>query len=111
VLQELFNIVGETLFTVWYQNFTNCLYKNGSYVFLPKDQRRVFVDYYEDLRKLSKPSNDHYDNSYLALCNIRQQFVDDEMKAAQPVEFFQEQKYIWTIFVKTVGKILVSYGK
>lgn len=28
----------------------------------------------------------------MALCNIRQQFVDDEMKAAQPVEFFQEHE-------------------
>ena len=33
-----------------------------------------------------------YANSYLALCNIRQQFVDDEMKTAQPVEFFQEHE-------------------
>jgi hypothetical protein len=50
------------------QNFTNCIYKNGSYLFLPKDQRRVFAEYYEDL---SQPSNDNYDNSYLALCSIR----------------------------------------
>jgi hypothetical protein len=28
----------------------------------------------------------------LALCSIRQQFVDDEMKTAQPVEFFQEHE-------------------
>ena len=33
-----------------------------------------------------------YANSYLVLCNIRQQFVDDERKTAQPVEFFQEHE-------------------
>ena len=71
------------------QKFTNCIYKNGSYLFLPKDQRRVFAEYYEDL---NEPSNDHYDNSYLALCNIRQQFVDDVMKTAQPIELFQEHE-------------------
>ena len=68
--------------------------QNGSYLFLPKDQRRVFAEYYEDL---SQPSNDNYDNSYLALCNIRQQFADDEMKAAQTLEIFQEHEIKYTI--------------
>lgn len=69
--------------------------KNGSYLFLPKDQRYVFAEYYADL---SKPSNNH-----LALYNIRQQFLDDEMKASQPVELFQEHE------IKSVVEILNSY--
>ena len=90
------------------QNFTNCIYKNGSYLFLPKDQRRVFAEYYEDL---SQPSNDNYDNSYLALCNIRQQFADDEMKAAQTLEIFQEHEIKYTIESINSNKACGESGK
>jgi hypothetical protein len=68
VLVTSYALVSFSLDWLNVQNFTNCIYKNGSYLFLPKDQRRVFAEYYEDL---SQPSNDNYDNSYLALCSIR----------------------------------------
>lgn len=83
-------------------NFTNCINKNCSYLFLPKDQRHVFAEYYEDL---SKPSNDH-----LALYNIRQQFLVDEMKAAQPVELFQEHEIKSVIEILNSNKACEEYG-
>ena len=48
-------------------NGTNCIKQDGEYLFLPKDQRKCFADYYEDL---SKPKTDSFD-TYLELCNIR----------------------------------------
>ena len=83
-------------------NFTNCIYKNFSYLFLPKDQRHVFAEYYEDL---SKPSNDD-----LALYNIRQQFLDDEMKAAQPFELFQEHEIKSVIEIIILTRLVKNMG-
>jgi hypothetical protein len=40
--------------------------------FLPKDQRKCFADYYEEL---CKPKTDSFDNTYLELCNIRRKTI------------------------------------
>ena len=45
-------------------NGTNCIKQDGKYLFLPKDQRKCFAEYYEDL---SKPKTDSFDNTYICI--------------------------------------------
>ncbi|VDI21746.1 Hypothetical predicted protein [Mytilus galloprovincialis] len=56
---------------------TNCLKIDGEYIFCHEDQRKRFAQYYEDL---SVPKEEIYDNSYLNLCKIRQNYVQEALE-------------------------------
>ena len=69
---------------------SNCLKVNGSYLFLPSEQREAFAQYYEDL---SLPKEDEFDNSYVNLCTIRQKILEQSFKDQSiPLKPFEESE-------------------
>ena len=51
---------------------TSSLIVNGTEIFSPDKQRKVFANYYEDL---SVPKDNGYDSAYLELCNTRHKMI------------------------------------
>ncbi|CAG2249131.1 unnamed protein product [Mytilus edulis] len=65
---------------------TNCLKIDGEYIFCHEDQRKRFAQYYEDL---SVPKEEIYDNSYLNLCKIRQNYVQEALEDRLPRDIIE----------------------
>ncbi len=59
---------------------TVCISSKGDNYFTPKEQRRCFAAYYEDL---AVPKDHDYDNDFRDLCNIRHDVIS-ELYAAEP---------------------------
>ncbi|CAG2231590.1 unnamed protein product [Mytilus edulis] len=77
---------------------TTCIEIDGEKEYCHSNQRKVFANYYEDL---SMPKNSEYDNSYLDLCQTRQNLIEKFYKenpvTSDPVTETEIQKSIETL--------------
>jgi hypothetical protein len=66
---------------------TACICLNGQDYYDPCEQRKCFLQYFEDL---SIPKDKGYDNGYLELCNIRQKLITQIYSEGEAQIFFPE---------------------
>ena len=87
---------------------TTCIEIDGEKEYCHSNQRKVFANYYEDL---SMPKKSEYDNSYLDLCQTRQNLIEKFYKenpvTSDPYTETEIQKSIETL---NVGKSPDEYG-
>jgi hypothetical protein len=82
----------------------NCL--NGQDYYDPCEQRKCFLQYFEDL---SIPKDKGYDNGYLELCNIRQKLITQiYSEDSSPIEPFKEEDVSKAVKQLNAGKVILS---
>ena len=87
---------------------TQCIKVGDRECYLPEDQCRVFAEYYEDL---SVPKESTYDDSYLNLCSVRQNLIEQYVKEENSHEIMFTVTEVETAIQKmNSGKSPDEYG-
>jgi hypothetical protein len=86
---------------------TACICLNGQDYYDPCEQRKCFLQYFEDL---SIPKEKGYDNGYLELCNIRQKLITQiYSEDSSPIEPFKEEDVSKAVKQLNAGKAADEY--
>ena len=86
---------------------TACICLNGQDYYDSCDQRKCFLQYFEDL---SIPIDKEYDNGYLELCNIRQKLTTQiYSEDSSPIEHFKEEDVSKAVKQLNAGKAADEY--
>ncbi|MES9879579.1 MAG: reverse transcriptase family protein [Sedimenticola sp.] len=86
---------------------TQCIMNGQNEIFDISEQRHYFAKYYEDL---AIPKQDHFEDEFLELCEIRQEIIQSIQNDKYTLELFTEKDTCNAIDCLNTGKSPDEYG-